>query len=70
MQDLVSPEPSRGTWEMLSKYGRMTFELIYSLVSALVPVDVGGMEMESNRSSALTCSQFCPVSQNLMVREQ
>lgn len=46
----------------MGKYGGMNPEFIHSLVSALVPVDVGDMEMESDRRSALTCAQSCPKS--------
>ena len=55
----ISPEPSRNT--KLNKYGKMNFEFTRSLVSALVPVDVGDAEMELDRCSALTCSQYCPI---------
>ena len=41
--------------EMLDKYG-MNLEFTRSLVPALVPVDVGNAEMESDWGSALTCS--------------
>lgn len=41
---------------MLDKYGRMNLEFTRSLVPALVPVDVGNAEMESDWGSALTCS--------------
>ena len=50
----LSAQP--GHKEMLDKYGRMNLEFTRSLVPALVPVDVGDAEMESDWGSALTCS--------------
>ena len=50
----LSAQP--GHKEMLDKYGRMNLEFTQSLVPALVPVDVGNAEMESDWGSALTCS--------------
>lgn len=44
---------------MLNEHGGTNAEFGRSLVSPLVPVDVGDLEIESERYPGLTCSPSC-----------